>query len=215
MKVCQTSPHRSIHASPCAHKCLHTRVGHQCTRRLASPPSPHPGRQVRRPGHALGRIQGAVRDAPRVLPSLWLHGPRDRRRGRVDGARVRGAVPGGRAEFVGPTSPIHPWRKSLLPLHAHFAFYSGSNSPSRRSEVRPLPFAPAFIPQALLSDLERADLTGDALDEACDRIQALVKKLELPGKLTEQVRGDATRVSDRERYGHGSDGTDPRLCSCP
>ena len=116
---------------------------------------------------------------------------------------------------MGPTSPIHPWRKSLLPLHAHFAFDSRWNTLSRRTEVRPLPFAPAFIPQALLSDLERADLTGDALDEACDRIQALVKKLELPGKLTEQVRGDAARNSDQERYGHSSDGTDPRLFSCP
>ena len=43
--------------------------------------------------------------------------------------------------------------------------------------------------QAALSNLERQELTGDALDLACAHIQGLVGKLQLPGKLLEQVGG--------------------------
>jgi len=127
------------------------------------------------------------------------------------------------ASLSSPCTPISLMIPDRTPCHVELRSAPfPSPRPSSRRRCSPTwsgqtsrPPHLTFIPQTLLSDLERADLTGDALDEACDRIQALVKKLELPGKLTEQVRGSATRISDRERYGHGSDGTDPRLCSCP
>ena len=42
--------------------------------------------------------------------------------------------------------------------------------------------------QSILDSMEKPELTGDALDEACSRMQALVGKLPLPGKLLDQVR---------------------------
>lgn len=42
--------------------------------------------------------------------------------------------------------------------------------------------------QSLLAELERPDLSGDALDQACARMQRLVEGLALPGGLLEQVR---------------------------
>ena len=41
--------------------------------------------------------------------------------------------------------------------------------------------------QSLLAELERPDLSGDALDQACARMQRLVEGLALPGGLLEQV----------------------------
>lgn len=43
--------------------------------------------------------------------------------------------------------------------------------------------------QAVLADLERSDLTGDALDGVCGRMQGLIGKLGLPGQLLDQVGG--------------------------
>ena len=57
--------------------------------------------------------------------------------------------------------------------------------------------------QAALDDLERPDLNGDALDQACARMQALVAGLSLPGALLEQVC---------VCVGEGGRGAGPGLC---
>ena len=62
--------------------------------------------------------------------------------------------------------------------------------------------------QAALDDLERPDLNGDALDQACARMQTLVAGLSLPGTLLEQVcvcRGGRWGGGEgvRTMYSHG------------